>query len=173
MAGSHRQRPDLEEILWATLAESHPVFLPSGLGRTAGRIWLDLAEHPEEGATAAQIAERAEIPLRSVNRVLKDKLVSNRLVVASESRPSKGRPSVAYRLNLDGPLLDDIAESFGLRDWQERTAERYERERGGYRELQRQREQRALEKREAESKPAEDRWRIPDPFAVPGTSVFK
>jgi hypothetical protein len=107
--------------------------------QTPYRIWLDLAEHPGEGATAAQIAARSAIPLRSVNRVLKDKLVPNRLVVASESRPSKGRPSVAYRLNLDGPLLDEIAESFGLLDWQERTAERYEREREGYREVQRQR----------------------------------
>jgi hypothetical protein len=165
----HKPLPPREEIMWATLAESHPVFLPSGLGRTAGLIWLDLAEHPGEGATAAQIAERAAIPLRSVNRVLKDKLVPNRLVVASESQPTKGRPSLAYRLNLDGPLLDDVAESFGLLDWQERTAERYERERGGYRELQRQRVQRDPEEHQAEWKPAEGGWWILDPFAVPGT----
>jgi hypothetical protein len=128
--------------------------------------WSDMAglgRAPGEGATAAQIGDRAAIPLRSVNRVLKDKLVPNRLVAASASRPSKRRPSLAYRLNLDGPLLDDIAESFGLLDWQERTAERYERERGGYRELQRQREQRDLEQHEAEWKPAEDGWWIRRP----------
>jgi hypothetical protein len=164
----HKPLPPTEEIMWATLAESHPVFLPSGLGRTAGRIWLDLAEHPGEGATAAQIADRAAIPLRSVNRVLKDKLVPNCLVVVSESRPSKGRPSVAYRLNLDGPLLDEIAESFGLLDWQERAAERYERERGGYRDVLRQREQRERESHEAEWKPAEEGWWLPDPFAPGG-----
>jgi hypothetical protein len=44
-----------------------------------------------------------------------------------------------HLLNPDAPLLDDVAESFGLLDWQERTAERYEREREGYREVQRQR----------------------------------
>jgi hypothetical protein len=109
---------------------------------TAGRIWLDLAEHPGEGATAAEIAQRTAIPLRSVTRVLRDKLLPNRLVVACGNRRTKGRPSVACRLNLDGPLLDEIAGSFGLLDWHERTAERYERERGGYRELQCQREQR-------------------------------
>jgi len=94
-----------------------------------------LAEHPGEGATAAEIAQRTAIPLRSVTRVLRDKLLPNRLVVACGNRRTKGRPSVAYRLNLDGPLLDEIAESFGLLDWQERTAERYEREREGYREV--------------------------------------
>ena len=84
-----------KEIMCPTLAESHPVFLPSGLGRTAGRIWLDLAEHPGEGATAAEIAQRTAIPLRSVTRVLRDKLLPNRLVVACGNRRTKGRPSVA------------------------------------------------------------------------------
>lgn len=165
--GPHKPLPQGVEIMWATLAESHPVFLPSGLGRTAGRIWMDLAEHPAEGATAAHIAERTAIPVRSVNRALQDKLVPNRLVVVSGSRPTKGRPIALYGLNPDAPSLDDVAKSFGVLDWQERTAERYERERGGYRAVQRQRDQRDLEKPEAEWKPAEDGWWIPDPFAVP------
>jgi DNA-binding transcriptional ArsR family regulator len=134
--------------------------------RQEGRRHVYTVEDPHaEGATAVEIAERAAIPARSANRVLRDKLLPNGLVTEAGVRSTRGRPSVVYQLA--DAALDEIAESFGVLDWHERTADRYERERGGYRELQRQREQRDREKHEAEWKPAEDGWWIPDPFAVP------
>lgn len=111
--------------------------------------------------------------VRSVNRALRDRLLPNRLVVQSESRTTKGRPSPIYRLNPEAPSLDERAESFGVLDWQERTSERYERERGGYREVQRQREQAVREQHEAARKKAAEEWAIQrangafDPFEDP------
>lgn len=130
------------------LSVSHPVFLGAALGQTAERLWLDLAEHPD--STAGEVADRLGVKVRTVRRVLDTKLVSNGLVEESGSRPGRGRPASMYRLSANAPRLDDVAESFGVLDWQSRTADRYERERAGYREVQRRSLARALDRAKAE-----------------------
>src|SRR6267142_3135205 len=106
------------------MSTSHPVFLGSALGQTAERVWLDLAENPD--TTAGEIAERLGVNARTVRRTLETKLVPNGLVSESGTRSGKGRPSPVYRLSADAPGLDGVAESFGVLDWYERTADRYE-----------------------------------------------
>jgi hypothetical protein len=142
------------------------VFLPSALGQTARQVWLALAETTAAWSTAREITDITGIKGGTLSRAL-TKLTVNGLAVSKSGESGGGRPSKVYQLD-QCAILDDVAASFGVLDWYERTAERYERERGGYREVQRQREQRDLEKHEADWKPAEDGWWNPDPFAVPG-----
>jgi predicted transcriptional regulator len=134
---------------------NHPVFLGSALGQTAKRIWLALAEAPD-GLTGKEIAERTGIKLGSLSRPL-SKLTANGLAVAKSVSGGRGRPSKVYQLD-PYVSLDEVAESFGVLDWHERTAGRYERERGGYREVQRQQEQRQHERWERERLKGEAEW---------------
>lgn len=117
---------------------NHPAFLHTALGQNAGRIWLDIGAHP--GTTAADAAERLGLKRQVVSRTLNEKLCAHGLVVktAGTGTGRRGRPAATFALNDDGPTLDEVAEAFGVADWFERTAERYNRERGGHRELQRQ-----------------------------------
>lgn len=130
------------------MSTSHPVFLGRALGQTAERVWLDLAQHPD--STAAEIAERLGTASRTVNRALDTKLVAHGLVSASGTRSGKGRPAPTFRQDPGAPRLDDIAARFGVLDWHERTADRYDREREGYREVQRQMQERSAERSDAE-----------------------
>jgi predicted ArsR family transcriptional regulator len=104
---------------------------------------MDLSVNPER-STAREIADRIGGNPKTIRRVLDTKLVANRLAVAETRATGRGRPAKGYRLDPSAgrDRMDEIAESFGVLDWHERTAERYERERGGYREVQRQRQQR-------------------------------
>ncbi|MGH3894785.1 MAG: hypothetical protein ACRDTW_24750 [Rhodococcus qingshengii] len=113
----------------------HPAFLGSALGRTAERIWLDLAENGD--STVSELAQRLGINLRTTRRNLDERLVPNGLVMKADGRPA------VYSVDptADADRLDRIAESFGTLDWQHRTAERHERERAGFAELLRQQEQ--------------------------------
>jgi predicted transcriptional regulator len=163
------------------MSVNHPVFLGLALGHTAERVWRDLAEHPE-GSKAEAIAERTGLSLETVRRTLSKKLVPNGLAVAEAQTKGRGRPAKVYRL-VPAASLDEVAGTFGVLDWHERTTERYERERGGYREVQRQQEQRKRErwerdwergrlKREAEWTAFLDEWlpRLP-PGVDPRTGL--
>jgi predicted ArsR family transcriptional regulator len=137
---------------------------------------LALAETTGEWLTAREIAERTAIKGGTLSRAL-TKLTANGLAVVKSGSSNGGRPSKVYQLD-QSAILDDVAASFGVLDWHERTSERYERERGGYRELQRQRE-RQQQKHETVQEPATEEWwkvlvdlgqyvharEIPDPFA--------
>jgi predicted transcriptional regulator len=165
--GPYEPLPPLERSCGLKMEINHPVFLRSALGQTAKQVWLALAETTGEWSTAREITERTAIKGGTLSRAL-TKLTANGLAVVKCVSVGRGRPSKVYQLD-QCAILDDVAASFGVLDWHERTAERYERERGGYREVQRQREQRKREQHAAAWKPAEDGWWIPDPFAVPGT----
>jgi predicted transcriptional regulator len=138
------------------VAVNHPVFLGSALGPTAGRVWMYLAEH-QDGARVEAIAEGTGISDRTLRRVLAEKLVPNGLVVAEVDSAGRGRPAQVYRLD-PNVSLDEIAESFGVLGWHERTAERYERERAGFREVQRQIEQHKRERFDGELKRHRAEW---------------
>jgi DNA-binding PadR family transcriptional regulator len=146
---------------------NHPVFLGSALGQTAERIWLDLANDPQ-GSTAREIADRIGGDPKTIRTALDTKLVANRLVTVSSLSSGRGRPAKVYRLDPSAgrALMDEIAESFGAFDWHERTAERYERERAGYRDVQRQQAEREDARFRTAWKPAEDGWWLPDPWRV-------
>jgi hypothetical protein len=104
-----------------------------------------------------------------VRRALIGKLIPNGLVVQIGTRTGKGRPSPVYRLNPEAPTLDSIAESFGTLDWHERTAERIEREREAFREVQRQKAERtkaANANWSQETSEEIDKLMNPDPFEV-------
>ncbi|MGB3230712.1 MAG: hypothetical protein WBB57_07525 [Mycobacterium sp.] len=122
---------------------SHPVFVGSALGQNSGRVWADLAEHPE--STAADIAQRLGLTARAVRAVVTNKLEPHGLVTQSGIRSGRGRPTPTFRLNPEAPTLDDIAERLDVADWADRTTARYSRERGGFREVHRQRQARDAE----------------------------
>jgi len=120
---------------------NHPAFLRSALGPTAERVWLDLVEHPD--STAAEVADRLGKRRTAVTKVLAEKLIPNQLVrQAGHSGGTRGKPAAVYETDPAGSL-DRVAEAYGVADWRERTAERYRREREGYRAVQAQRQQRA------------------------------
>ncbi|MGE2717572.1 hypothetical protein ACQI4L_26215 [Mycolicibacterium litorale] len=95
--------------------------------------------------TAVEIAQRLGLTTRAVRAVVANKLEPHGLVLQSGVRAGKGRPTPTYRLNPEAPSLDEIAEQLGVADWTDRTADRYQRERGGFREVQRQRQARDTE----------------------------
>lgn len=117
---------------------NHPVFVGSALGQNAGRVWADLAEHPE--STVADISQRLGLTARAVRAAVTNKLEPHSLVTRAGTRTSRGRPAPTFRLNPEAPTLDDVAERLDVSDWADRTADRYRRERGGFREVQRQRQ---------------------------------
>jgi predicted ArsR family transcriptional regulator len=110
------------------------------LGQTAERVWLDLVGNPD-GSSAREIAERIGGDPKTIRRVLDTKLVPNGLVTVEAARSGRGRPAKVYRLDPSAgrDRMDAIAESCGVLDWHERTADRYDRERAAYREIERQR----------------------------------
>jgi hypothetical protein len=144
--------PQEERSCGLNMSLNHPVFLGSALGQTAERVWLDLAANPE-GSTARQIAERIGGDPKTIRRVLDTKLVPNGLVSAALDSSGRGRPAKVYRPDPSAgrDRMDAIAESFGVIGWHERTAERYERERAGYREAERQRWERQRERQRQEN----------------------
>lgn len=138
----------------------HPAFLGSALGRTAERLWLDLSENGE--ATVADLADRLGMNRRTVRRNLEDRLVANHLVVKSEGSPS----AYSVASGVDTDALDRIAEACGTLDWDERTADRHERERTGHAELLRQRATPTPEPEPAlETEPVDDRRRVEEEMA--------
>ncbi|SOJ53584.1 hypothetical protein MSIMFB_01084 [Mycobacterium simulans] len=141
---------------------NHPVFLGSALGQTAERVWLDLADNGE--STAREIADRIGGDPKTIRRALDTKLVASGLVVSETRQGGRGRPAKLYQLDPSAgrERMDQIAESFGVLDWYDRTAERYERERSGYREAQRQRAERDAARFAATSRPAPDDWWFSD-----------
>ena len=155
-----------------TTSLNHPAFLRSALGQTSERVWLDLMDHPD--STAADIAARLGVAVKTVRRTLGTKLVPHELAHESGARSSgdRGKPPATYQVNPDG-RLSRVAEEYGVADWHDRTAERYERERAGYREVQRQRQETQAQTETVadtapviEWKPAPDGWWLPDPFAT-------
>lgn len=110
----------------------HPAFFGGGLGQTSERVWLDLTEHGE--STVAEVADRLGLNPKTVRRNL-EKLVSNSLVGSTKAWPARywADPDV------DTGLLDRVAESYGVLDWEARTTDRFDRERAGYAEMLRQR----------------------------------
>jgi len=116
-------------------ALNHPAFLRSALGQSAERVYRDLAEHP--GSTAAETGQRTALPVRTVRKNLA-KLESHDLVMQTGTRAEgRGKPAATYRLDPQG-RLDAVAHEYGTTDWHDRTAERYNRERDGFAEVQRQ-----------------------------------
>ncbi len=155
--------------MWLNTTTNSPVFVGGALGQTAERVWLDLAEHPE--ATAAEVAERTGVSLQTIRKRAMPKLIEHGLIEQG-TRPAtgRGRPALTYRLSPNAPSLDDVAERLGVLDWHERTAERHERERAGYREVQRQKAERTKQCNANWSREmaAEiDALMHPDPFASP------
>lgn len=152
----HEPFPPGATLYGLNTAIKHPVFLGAALGPTAGRIWVYLAEH-QEGARVEAIAEGTGISDRTLRRVLTEKLVPNGLVTAKLESAGRGRPAKVYQLD-PYASLDDIAESFGVLGWHDRTAERYERERGGFREFQRQIAERKRTKEDREQPRRRAEW---------------
>lgn len=114
---------------------NHPVFLRGALGPTAGRLFFSLEDRE---VTAKQAASMVGVREESSRRNL-DRLVKNGMAFRAPGRPAK------YRINPEVAAddLNELAAQYGVLDWQERTADRYQRERDGYAEVQRQRKQRA------------------------------
>jgi predicted ArsR family transcriptional regulator len=139
--------PPGEKPYGLTTSLNHPAFVRAGLGQTSERVWLDLVNHPD--ATVREIADRTGVSVAAVRRTLDTKLVPNQLAKESGTRSAgKGRPSVTYQVVVsDQRQLDLIADEFGVIDWHERTADRYDRERAGYRAA---REIRNQERQQAE-----------------------
>lgn len=117
-----------------TVSLSHPAFLRSALGQTAERVWLDLIDHP--ASTAAEVAKRLGVTTKTARRTL-DKLTDHKLALVSGTRATT-RPANTYQANPAGSL-GAVADEYGTTDWWDRTAERYDRERGAYAAFQRQR----------------------------------
>ncbi|NVN51306.1 hypothetical protein [Mycolicibacterium hippocampi] len=143
----------------------HPVFLRAALGQTAERVWLDLIDHPD--SSVGDVAERLGVAVTTVRRTLDGKLVTNQLAVRSDGRPS------TYRIDPSSDL-DRVAAGYGVTDWYERTAERYDRERAAFTELNRMKETAVKDDQNSggefsppEPKPVigQDDETYPDPFA--------
>lgn len=107
---------------------NHPAFHPKALGRSAGRVWVFLVEHP--GSTAKQIHSRTGVNLRTVRRVLASTLRTHHLVKEAGSVPEPGsrKPSVIYEVDPAGSL-ELVAEEYGTAGWFDRASERVNSER--------------------------------------------
>lgn len=135
ITGPHNSVTGGQGLCGLVVSLNHPAFLRSALGQSAERIWLDLIDYPD--STAAEIAQRIGVVVRTAQRNLQ-KLEASRLVTKTGTKPTGRKPAITYRINPDG-RLDDVAEEHNVSDWHERTTERYDRERQGYAEVQRQR----------------------------------
>lgn len=136
----YKPLPPRENSCGLVMNLNHPVFLRAALGQTAERVWVDLAEHPASKAGA--VAARLGVSAATVRRTL-EALIRNRLVVkAATESAGRGRPSAVYSVDPAGVgRLDQIAAEYGVTDWEERTAQRYEAERHGFDVLRQQGQQ--------------------------------
>lgn len=104
----------------------HPAFAHQALGRSAGRIWdyLTSTAVSNGGATLSKIKWWTGLSENCVRTHLK-RMVSHGLVV------KVGQRNATYTANHDADL-GRIADEYGTSDWQERTLDRYDKERAGY-----------------------------------------
>lgn len=108
----------------------HPVFRNgSGLGKSTGRTWLKLQEL-DRPATVKELVEAGAGQRRTVDRHMK-KLESHGLAVKSGGR---------WTASGEGQRLDELAVELGAVERSAMQAERYERNRNGFRELIRQKQ---------------------------------
>ncbi|CAN5352683.1 hypothetical protein BH11ACT6_BH11ACT6_01720 [soil metagenome] len=143
---------------------THPAFLRSALGQTSERVWLDLMDHPD--STAAEIADRLGTVVKTVRRALDEKLIPNQLAGRSGTKSNgRCRPSTMFRINTEGQL-NQIAEDYGVSDWHTRTAERYRREREGYRAMRQKQETQTQSDPFSEDSPA-GVVPTPEPYDLP------
>jgi DNA-binding MarR family transcriptional regulator len=131
----------------------HPAFAPKALGQSARRLWFELLETPE-GATAKALAERTGLRLKTVRGHL-DRMIGHGLLVKTGVR------NAVFTVHPEA-ALDAVAVEYGTSGWNADRFDRFEREREGYLEDQRQRAERAArgEPEPAQRKPVEAEQRV-------------
>lgn len=126
----------------------HSAFTRGALGKSAGRVWdYLLCTAPESGATVNEIKTATGISPNTVRTQLR-RMTAHRLVV------KHGQRGARYAVSPDADL-DRVAEEYGQADYEERTAERFYRERLGRAEQLRQWAAQATEtQRSADAEPS-------------------
>ncbi|MFF2084579.1 hypothetical protein ACFVVM_12425 [Nocardia sp. NPDC058176] len=113
----------------------HPAFSAGALGKSAGRVWEFLLSrvNSEVGPTVEDIRAGTGLSANSVRTHLKN-------MVANGLADKRGQRNATYSASPSADL-DRVAAEYGQADYEERTRERFERERKGYETLLSQREQ--------------------------------
>jgi DNA-binding MarR family transcriptional regulator len=121
------------------LTTVHPCWSPQALGPSARRLWEALSEAPD-GAKVKALVSATGMSRKTVQTHLA-RMVGHGLLTRAGDRNAVFAVSA-------GADLGAVAAEYGAEDWHDRRAERFERERAGYREVQR--------KRASGQKPVED-----------------
>ncbi|MDV6246878.1 hypothetical protein [Rhodococcus opacus] len=121
----------------------HSAFTRAALGKSAGRVWDYLMfTAPESGATVDEIQRATGISPNTVRTQLK-RMTDHHLVT------KHGQRGARYTVSPDADL-DRVAEEYGQEGYEERTAERFQRERACRTEQLRQWATQAQEIRDVE-----------------------
>jgi predicted transcriptional regulator len=148
-----------------TITPAHPAFLAGALGPSAGRLFWEFPG--SEPLSVSELATALGMDRSTAGRAVR-RLVDHGVFVEAGSTARRGRPAATY-VPSDTVDLDAIAAEYGTDDWTDRTAERFERDRAGAVEFQRQREEYRQRRRAAmpvagPETAADGRAWWPDPF---------